>query len=117
MVALCTLDQVKRAQPVISHDDDDAMLLTLINAASAAVIDYLDTRASAVLPLTNDGEIESGATIPPAVTVATVLTTRHLYEGPDEMQGRPGGIPYRAEMLLYRLADPPMAGLAAEDDS
>ncbi len=88
----------------------------LIDAASEAVIEYLDRRAPVVLHLTNDGEIESDATVPPAVAVATVLTVRHLYEGPDEMQGRPGGIPYRAEMLLYRLADPPLAGLPPEDE-
>lgn len=112
MLSLCTLSQVKEAQPVIDHCDDDAMLTLLIEAASEAVVQYLDTRAQAVLHLTDDGEIESGAVIPAAVTVATVLTVRHLYEGPDTMQARSGGIPFRAEMLLYRLADPPCAGLS-----
>lgn len=107
MVALCTLEQVKQAQPVINHDDDDDLLVLLIEAASEAVIDYLDTRAGDVIGLTNGGDLESDAEIPAAVTVATVLTARHLYEGPNEIQARPGGIPYRAEMLLYRLADPP----------
>lgn len=110
MVTLCTVAQVKQAQPVISHSDDDELLALLISAASEAVIAYLDTRAQEVLSLNDAGEIESGATVPAAVTVATVLTARHMYEGPDEMQGRPGGLPPRAEMLLYRLSDPPLAG-------
>lgn len=105
MVSLCTVAQVKAAQPVIDHDDDDALLAQLIEAASDAVIGYLDKRASTVLGLDESGD--ATVPIPPAVGVATVLTARHLYEGADEMQARPGGIPYRAEMLLYRLADPP----------
>ena len=109
MVALTTLAEVKRAQPVISHDDDDELLAQLIEAASDAVIDYLDGRAQSILGLDDDGALPDGATIPAAVSVATILTVRHLYEGPDEMQARPGGMPYRAEMLLYRLADPPVA--------
>lgn len=107
MVALCTIEEVKRAQPVIGHDDDDDLLLLLIDAASEAVIAYLDTRAAEVIGLNSGGDLESGAVIPGAVKVATVLTVRHLYEGAEEMQARPGGIPFRAEMLLYRLADPP----------
>ena len=106
MVALCTLEEVKRAQPIIDHNDDDALLKQLIEAASEAVIAYLDTRAAEVIGLDKSGGLKPDATIPKAVVVATILTTRHLYEGNDEMQGRPGGIPYRAEMLLYRLADP-----------
>lgn len=117
MPALCTIGQVKRAQPVIGHDDDDDLLLMLIDAASEAVIGYLDTRAAEVIGLTTDGELESDAEIPAAVKVATVLTVRHLYEGPNDMQARPGGIPHRAEMLLYRLADPPLVGLTSGSGS
>lgn len=117
MPDLCTIAQVKRAQPVIDHDDDDDLLTLLIRAASEAVIQYLDTRASEVLHLTNDGEIESDAMIPPAVIVATVLTVRYLYDGADDVKGRPGGLPPRAEMLLYRLADPPLAGLTTVSGS
>lgn len=106
MVALCTLEEVKRAQPIIDHNDDDALLEQLIEAASEAVIAYLDTRAAEVIGLDESGSLNPDATIPQSVVVATILTTRHLYEGKEEMQGRPGGIPYRAEMLLYRLADP-----------
>lgn len=109
MPDLCTLEDVKRAQPVIDHDDDDEILRLLVSAASEAVIAYLDKRAKHVLSLTDSGDLESGAIVPPAVQVAAILTARHLYQGEGELQGRPGGLPYRAEMLLYRLADPPVA--------
>ncbi|MBN8292822.1 phage gp6-like head-tail connector protein [Rhodobacter sp. NTK016B] len=106
MVELCTLEDVKAAQPVIDYDDDDDMLEILIGAASEAVIDYLDTRAEALLDLDSGGDLVSGATVPAAVRVAAILTTRHLYEGQDDEQAVRGGLPHRAEMLLYRLADP-----------
>lgn len=109
MPDLCTLEEVKRAQPVIDHDDDDDLLADLIEAGSAAVIDYLDERADVVLDLDSGGDLPSGAIVPPAIRVATILTVRHLYEGEEAMQGRPGGLPPRAEMLLYRYADPPLA--------
>lgn len=109
MPDLCTLEDVKRAQPVIDHSDDDEILRLLISAASEAVIGYLDKRADHVLSLTDSGDLESGAPVPPAVVVATIFTARHMYEGEGELQARPGGLPYRAEMLLYRLTDPPVA--------
>lgn len=109
MPDLCTLAEVKAAQPVIDHDDDDTILGLVVTAASEAVIAYLDARAALVIGLTAGGDLQSGAEVPKAVTVATILTARHLYEGKDELQARPGGIPYRAEMLLYRLADPSVA--------
>lgn len=109
MPDLCSVQEVKRAQPVIDHSDDDGLLAQLVTAASEAVIHYLDKRAVAVLGLTEEGELSPDVPVPNSVRVATIMTARHLYEGEKEVQGRPGGLPYHAEMLLYRLADPPVA--------
>lgn len=107
MPDLCTVLEVKRAHPVIEHNDDDGLLAQLVSAASEAVIHYLDKRAATVIGLQVGGAL-SGE-VPNAVRVATIITARHLYEGEKEVQGRAGGLPYHAEMLLYRLADPPVA--------
>jgi hypothetical protein len=111
-VLLATLDATKTALRVL-HDDDDAELLRLIEAASAAVIDYLgETRATELFeydPIRQ--ELLSGGLVPSQVERATIIVVQELYEAADEHgeKRRPGGLPYRAEMLLYRLTDPPLA--------
>lgn len=91
MVALCTLAEVKAVHPVIDYNDDDDILGELIEAASAAVINYLGDRADDVLDLDSNGELASGAEVPRAVGIATVFMARHLYEGEDVEKGGPGG--------------------------
>lgn len=108
MPDLATLTETKNALRIY-HNDDDSLLQRLISAASEEVIAYLDVRAAAVLSLDSGGELTSDSVIPDRVKVAVTIVVQHLFEGADELKLRPGGLPYRAEMLLYRLADPPYA--------
>ena len=108
MPDLVSLTEVKTALRIY-HDDDDLDLCSLISAASEAVIDYLDTRADAILALDSAGEITSGTDVPTKVKRATIIVVQDLYEAGDAKPDRPGGLPYRAEMMLYRVSDPPMA--------
>jgi len=108
MATLATLAEFKDALNIY-HDDDDADLTGIIGAASEAVIDYLDKRVEDYLDLDSGGELVSGATVPERIKRAAIITGQHIFQGDDEMKGRPGGLPYRAEMLLYRLVDPPLA--------
>ncbi|KRS17528.1 head-tail connector protein [Roseovarius indicus] len=108
MVALVQLEETKLALRVW-HDDDDIDLSGIIEAASEAVIDYLDTRAESYLTFDSGGDIASESSVPEKIKRATMIVCQHLYEPDDDAKMGPGGLPHRAEMLLYRLADPPLA--------
>ena len=108
MPDLTTLTETKKALRIL-HDDDDSTLCAYIKAASELVIGYLDAQADTVLDLDSGGEFNSGAVVPVAVRVATQIIVNALYTGDETMKDRPGGIPYQAEMLLYRLTSPPLA--------
>jgi len=108
MVDLVTLMETKAALRIY-HDDDDDDLVQIIGAASEEVIAYLDARAADVIGLDADGGLVSGAVVPERVKRATMIICQEFYEGDGDIKTRPGGIPLRAEMLLYRLADPPFA--------
>lgn len=106
MVALVGLDEVKGALPV-SHSDDDAQIADMIEAASEMVIGYLDTRAAAVIGLSEGGELPDMSTVPAAVRRAVIVCVQDMYDQPDEKPEVRGALPFRAERLLYRYADPP----------
>jgi hypothetical protein len=108
MPDLTSLTETKKALRIL-HDDDDSTLCAYIKAASETVIGYLDTRAAVILDLDSGGELTSGSEIPVAVKIATQIVVNALYTGDESLKDRPGGLPYQAEMLLYRLASPPLA--------
>lgn len=105
MPDLCSLQDCKN-HLAIDFGDDDAKVWRLISAASEVVISYLDTRAEAILTLDTDGELTAESVIPDAVRHATMVVVEYLHDADDEMKRVPGGLPYQAEMMLYRLADP-----------
>ncbi len=108
MLALVTLSQVK-ARLRYLHTDADTELQDMIYAASAMVVDYLGSRADSLLDLDSGGDLVSGAEVLPQIERATLECVAWLDRGDDEMKARPGGLPFIAEAMLYRLADPPLA--------
>ncbi|APZ53134.1 head-tail connector protein [Salipiger abyssi] len=110
MPELCTLEEAKRALRIAPEDDShDDELRDLIPDASGAVIDYLSGRAAVVLLLDENGDLTVDSVVPKPVKRAALIVLEHLFEADDELKRAPGGLPYRAEMLLYRYADPPLA--------
>lgn len=107
MLDLFTLAEAKSALKVLGNNLDD-QLSQLIPVASQAVVDYLSGRASEVLALDASGELTSDSVVPEPVKFAAIVVLAHLFEAEDELKRAPGGLPYQAEMLLYRYADPPL---------
>lgn len=108
MLALVTVDKAKARLRYLSADADDE-IEDMIYAASAMVVDYLGSQADSLLDLDSGGEMTSGSDILPQIERATLECVAWLDSGEDEMKARPGGLPFIAEALLYRLADPPLA--------
>jgi hypothetical protein len=111
MVALVTLEQVKEALHV-DTDDDDGPLGLYIEAASAAVINYLKGQAEALLDLDSSGEIPSGVEVPAPIAVATIALVGHYYREPDGDEQKAferGYLPAPVTALLYPLRDPALA--------
>uniref|UniRef100_UPI001553BC91 hypothetical protein n=1 Tax=Mangrovicoccus sp. HB161399 TaxID=2720392 RepID=UPI001553BC91 len=73
------------------------------------VIRYLDTRAAEVMGLDENGKLTAESVVPEAVRRAVAIVVGDLLEAADAPKRVPGGLPYQAEMLLYRYADPPLA--------
>lgn len=111
MVALVTIQQVKQVLR-IDTDDDDAMLGLLIGAASRRVIQHLKGQAAAILDLDSGGDLESGASVPDDVSLATIMLVGYLYRNPDQDPERDfelGKLPLPVKAILYMLRDPALA--------
>ncbi|MGB1215875.1 MAG: head-tail connector protein [Pikeienuella sp.] len=107
MLALVTIKQAKEKLRYL-HSEDDKQVESMIFAASAAVVDYLDGQASTVLDLDSNGDLVDDFVVPAEVERATLAVIDALDGGTWEPP-RPGALPYIAEMMLYRLTDPPLA--------
>ncbi|MEC9246285.1 MAG: head-tail connector protein [Pseudomonadota bacterium] len=120
MVKLVSLDTVKLALrigeieetsggwDVLPHEDD-TLLDAYIEAASAAVINYLKDQAEVILNLDSGGDVPSGTEIPKEIETATILLVGHFYREPDgdtEEAFDRGYLPKPVTALLYPLRDP-----------
>lgn len=111
MVQLVTLDAVKKSLRV-DFDDDDDSLGVYIEAASEAIINYLDERADAVLDLDSGGEIPSGVEVPSVVQLAATYLTGYFYRNTDSDPDKVfagGYLPPVVVSLLYPLRDPALS--------
>lgn len=109
MVWLVTPEEVKAMQR-IDGDDVDDMLMLLIPAASAAVVNYLKAGADAFIG--EDGEVTAPEDVPFEVRAATVIMVGQMMRNPDndvEEAFRPGYLPRPVTALLYPLRDPAVA--------
>lgn len=109
-LALTTIERLKKRLAIL-HDDDDDDLEFLILAASRAVVNYLDTRADAVLDLDSSGDLPSGVEIPPEVEAATLYLAGVMYRNKDGADPDFVGtsLPYPVIAFLRPLRDIPIA--------
>lgn len=92
----------------IFHDDFDDEIGMFVSAASAAVINYLGSRAAAVLDLDSNGDIPSGTIVPPEVKAATLYLVDVLHrDEADEFER--GYLPRAVTAMLYPLRDPALS--------
>jgi hypothetical protein len=121
MVALVTLDRVKMALrigaideasgggfTVLAHEDDAILTELYIPAASAAVIDHLKSQAEVLLDLDSGGDMPSGAEVPEAIQMATILLIGSWYDNPREDFGD-NELPAPVKAILRPLRDPALA--------
>lgn len=108
---LVSLEQGKRHLRVIM-DDEDADILLKIEGASAAVLDYLKSRANEFLDSSGMVEVDSNLDpvgVPANVQAATLLMLGYLYKdrdtNADEGYER-GYLPAPVTALLYPKRDP-----------
>lgn len=103
MSDLVTLDQAK-AQLRIVDTDDDSFIASLVTAASAIVVSYLQTAAAAAYDITT----ASGTVTypPPHIQTATLLVLASLYE---DREGANDPIGVAVASLLVRDRDPALA--------
>lgn len=120
-----TLERAK-AHLGMDHDEDDALITAYIEAASAAVKNYLKSSSPFEIELdSNDNLVtdsngdpvyvvdSSGDRIPAmAVQQATLLLIGHFYKDRDENADgafEQGYLPKPVTALLYQLRDPALA--------
>lgn len=108
---LVSLEQGKRHLRVIIDDEDDDIELK-IEGASAAVLDYLKSRASEFLDSSGQVEIDSDGEpvgVPTNVQAAVLLMLGYLYKdrdtNADDAYER-GYLPAPVTALLYPKRDP-----------
>ena len=91
--------------------DDDADLELKIEAASAAVMTYIDDDdflrdSNGEFDTDSDGVV---ADVPAVVQAATLLLLTDMYDNRDGKNWTPGYLPPAAVSLLYPLRDPVLA--------
>lgn len=114
---LVTLEEAKY-QLMMDHDQDDPYIMLLIQAASAAVVEYLKDGAtfldsSGEVPVDSAGDPEG---VPFQVKAATLILIAEWYknreaeqDGAIDPQWGYGYLPRPVTALLYPLRDPAMA--------
>lgn len=99
---MISLDDIKRDLRV-THDDDDALLQTLLDASEREAVNYMDLAA---LPVVGGGEAssESEPVVEPDVKVAVFLLVRSKYDAATAAEIE--GLRKAAETLLtpYRVS-------------
>lgn len=109
MVWLVSVPEVKAMLRIDGDAVDDALSL-LIPAASAAVVNYLKSGASAFIG--EDGEVTDPNDVPFEVRAATAFLVGQLMRNPDnDVEGAfdRGYLPKPVTALLYPLRDPALA--------
>ena len=108
-IQLVTLAAAK-SQVEVDHDSDDSLIYIYIEAASAAVLNYLDrSDAAEYLDTSDDVDIE---TVEPEVKQAVLLLVNYFYNdrgGENSGEYEFGYLPRPVISILYPLRDPASA--------
>jgi uncharacterized phage protein (predicted DNA packaging) len=112
---LVELETVKTALRV-DHDDDDAMLLLYIKAASQTLIGYLKSAAEDLIDLDAvSGSPADTDDVPQDIALATIVLVGHFYREVDgdsekafDVDGA-ANLPRAVVALLRHLRDPALA--------
>jgi hypothetical protein len=108
-IQLVTLAAAK-AQLSMDHDSDDSLIYIFIEAASSAVLNYLN-RSDAAEYLDTSDEVDL-ETVEPEVKQAVLLLVNYFYNdrgGDDPGAYEHGYLPTPVIALLYPLRDPTSA--------
>jgi len=105
-IQLVTLAAAK-SQISMDHDSDDSLIYIYIEAASAAVLNYLDrSDAAEYLDTSDEVDIE---TVEPEVKQAVLLLVNYYYNdrgGENDGAWEMGYLPRPIISILYPLRDP-----------